>query len=128
MCGILFTLCSSQLKNGSDDVNYQEEISNRGPDSLLSHTLEVPVRPSSATNKTSTSTVRLEFVSSVLALRGQEIVRQPLVDPSFGVLCWNGQVFDGLDVGKDENDTDKIWQALKAGVPIARVLEHIEGP
>lgn len=117
MCGILFALSSREIQEDPDTLELRNEISARGPDSLCSHYQDYG------------SAVRLEFTSSVLALRGHTVVKQPLVDQNIGVLCWNGQVFGGaLDVGKDDNDTLSIWQQLKSGVPIARVLEQVEGP
>jgi asparagine synthetase B (glutamine-hydrolysing) len=41
----------------------------------------------------------LRFFSSVLHLRGPDTVSQPLYNASTGdILCWNGEVFSGLDV------------------------------
>ena len=65
-----------------------------------------------------------------------------------GVLGWNGQVglpsswrilnvmsdafwdqiFDGMDVGVNENDTKAIFERLEAGEQVEHVLRGIEGP
>lgn len=56
-----------------------------GPDSLRTETRNVQLD--------SQIRLHLTFVSSVLALRGNHVAVQPLVDEGTGnILCWNGQV------------------------------------
>jgi asparagine synthetase B (glutamine-hydrolysing) len=38
------------------------------------------------------------FFGAVLHLRGKENVPQPLVDERKDVLCWNGEIFGGIEV------------------------------
>lgn len=41
----------------------------------------------------------LQFFSTVLHLRGPEVVPQPRFNPTTGdVLCWNGEIFGGIQV------------------------------
>lgn len=42
---------------------------------------------------------RLQFFSSVLHLRGPDTVSQPIYNSNTeDILCWNGEVFNGLNV------------------------------
>lgn len=41
----------------------------------------------------------LQFFSTVLHLRGADVVPQPRCDPDTGnILCWNGEIFGGINV------------------------------
>jgi hypothetical protein len=64
--------------------------------------------------------------ASVLGLRGG-LTAQPLVGTR-GVLAWNGQVFAGLPVALDENDTRNMFISLEAGDCPEEVFAGIEGP
>ncbi|KAJ1815674.1 hypothetical protein LPJ60_005622, partial [Coemansia sp. RSA 2675] len=50
------------------------------------------------------------------------------------IFCWNGEIFDGLEVDSNDNDGALLFDLLlrtKAEDPtefIARVLSKIEGP
>ncbi|KAK4125569.1 hypothetical protein N657DRAFT_654199 [Parathielavia appendiculata] len=81
----------------------------------------------------------LRFTSTVLALRGDHVARQPLTDPRTGsVLCWNGEAWrvDGRPVEAGENDGEVVFARLvtassggAAGVDaVLEVLRGIEGP
>lgn len=70
--------------------------------------------------------IEITLSASVLGLRG-ELTAQPLVGKR-GVLGWNGQVFEGLPVEKDANDTRKIFEKLEEGAEFQSVLKDIEGP
>jgi len=70
----------------------------------------------------------LTFTSSVLHLRGQEVTVQPLVSKGGDVLCWNGEVWQGLEVHDDENDGLKLLDKLTTGTAVWKVMEGIEGP
>ncbi|EJT98955.1 hypothetical protein DACRYDRAFT_56765 [Dacryopinax primogenitus] len=88
-----------------------------GPDHQAEHTVNLALPGCS---------VKLRFFSSVLHLRG-ELTPQPLRLVAGGdVLCWNGEVFEGLPVG-DENDTAVLFRALQAG-DVHSVLGQVEGP
>ncbi|KAI9317483.1 asparagine synthase-domain-containing protein [Dichotomocladium elegans] len=121
MCGILFSLTSKNDPLPTEQWKRLTEInSKRGPDSqaTLHRTLE-------------RSNEDLRFFSSVLHLRGQYNVPQPIHSEATGnILCWNGEVFHGLQITTGENDTqvlfDRLNKATDTDVP--EVVSSIEGP
>ncbi|KAI5454186.1 hypothetical protein NCC49_004251 [Naganishia albida] len=131
MCGILFALTSHDYLPDSSQLN---PVAARGPDSLRTETRNVQLD--------SQIRLHLTFVSSVLALRGNHVAAQPLVDEGTGnILCWNGQILDGLDVGLEQNDTETLFRALNDKIGLVRqsqaksvdalvvnTFENIEGP
>ncbi|KAK4134052.1 putative asparagine protein [Trichocladium antarcticum] len=77
----------------------------------------------------------LRLTASVLALRGDHVARQPLVDRATGsVLCWNGEAWRvggdrgkrGRRVDRGENDGEAVLKLLLAGGS-ARGLEGLLG-
>lgn len=80
MCGVDFILCPSS----SSLPEHSESITRRGPDAKGEY-LDIDDARS------------IRFFSTVLHLRGEECVQQPLVNERY-VLQWNGEVYDGLDV------------------------------
>ncbi|XWS34198.1 hypothetical protein CRYUN_Cryun21dG0019900 [Craigia yunnanensis] len=54
----------------------------------------------------------LVFVGATLQLRGVNPVSQPLVDSSGNILVYNGEIFGGIGVGSDNNDTEILMQSL----------------
>ncbi|XVF43242.1 hypothetical protein PTKIN_Ptkin02bG0024600 [Pterospermum kingtungense] len=54
----------------------------------------------------------LVFLGATLQLRGVAPVSQPLVDSSGNVLVYNGEIFGGIEVGSDNNDTEVLMQSL----------------
>ncbi|KAJ1678697.1 hypothetical protein EV182_003530, partial [Spiromyces aspiralis] len=76
---------------------------------------------------------RLEFSAHVLHLRGSRIQEQPLRDASAGdVFCWNGEVFEGLDIGPEENDGRVLLEILRRSrrseLEVLSVLQRVQGP
>ncbi|KAL1738835.1 asparagine synthase-domain-containing protein, partial [Schizophyllum fasciatum] len=73
---------------------------------------------------------KLVFYASELRLRGDN----PVVQPHEGdgnVLCWNGEIFGGLDVSPHENDGLKLFVALGSLSTVEQVVEFfgtLEGP
>ncbi|XP_027345728.1 asparagine synthetase domain-containing protein 1 isoform X2 [Abrus precatorius] len=57
-------------------------------------------------------TAELHFVGATLQLRGTKPLVQPLADDSGNVLVYNGEVFGGLDLAGDCNDTEFLMQTL----------------
>ncbi|WVQ80882.1 hypothetical protein IAT38_002989 [Cryptococcus sp. DSM 104549] len=106
---------------------FKESIACRGPDSQRSVTLHFPLKVR-RTNEgvLDVTSLEVKMSASVLGLRG-DLAVQPLVWER-GVLGWNGQVFEGLDLKTDENDTRKILERLMQGEKIEDVLRHVEGP
>src|SRR5437773_4924328 len=96
MCGILFSVAFRDFPSPA----YNEVapyISARGPDSLQTHRIQLSAGHSE-------QTLELKFTSSVLHLRGQKVTVQPLLSEENDVLCWNGEVWQGLDLQDSDND------------------------
>ncbi|CAL4891493.1 unnamed protein product [Urochloa decumbens] len=55
----------------------------------------------------------LLFIGATLHLRGSEPVAQPLVSPSGSVLVYNGEIYGGIEVTDDENDTQALFSSLE---------------
>src|SRR5579859_1076182 len=120
MCGILFSATFTEEPIAQNEA-LKPYIAARGPDSFDTH--KIVVR-----SKTSRKAVELLFTSSVLHLRGHEVTRQPLVSEVDDVLCWNGEIWQGLEIADDQNDGVKLFEALTSGRPIWKVMEQVEGP
>ncbi|KAF9073720.1 asparagine synthase-domain-containing protein [Rhodocollybia butyracea] len=78
----------------------------------------------------SLSELRLELFSSELRLRG----RHPVVQPhnyDGNILCWNGEVFAGLNINADDNDGIKLFEqlhSLQTSEQVRDLFASIEGP
>ena len=121
MCGLLFSLRLVASTLDTDDPAFDAllaAVTPRGPDSLRTHISHVALPAG--------HTVEVKLAASVLGLRGQGITTQPREDDS-AVLGWNGQVFQGMDIGLNENDTTKLFERLKQE-RFEDVLASIEGP
>jgi asparagine synthetase B (glutamine-hydrolysing) len=94
--------------------------SDRGPDSQNTYR--------HLTRLDDTSSIEVKLSASVLGLRLRDnhIVSQPLIGKR-GVLAWNGQVFQGLDI-RDQNDTSIIFDKLESGADPSELLSSLEGP
>ncbi|KAK0726656.1 asparagine synthase-domain-containing protein [Apiosordaria backusii] len=120
MCGIHAVIspsssCSS-LQELSPDLH--QNLLNRGPDYL-----------GQVTRFSSNNAWTLQFTSTVLALRGDHVTKQPLHDANGGddgsVLCWNGEAwrFNGGVINEHENDGEVIFRELSK----ARTEEEVMG-
>ncbi|KAG1543147.1 hypothetical protein G6F51_006847 [Rhizopus arrhizus] len=118
MCGILFSLSNNGSILNLNDWNHLKDLNTkRGPDSQLLKQLNV---------KDST----LQFFSTVLHLRGPDVVPQPIED-SENILCWNGEIFGGLQVEHGQNDTQALMSYLRESSSqdeILSIFSRIEGP
>lgn len=56
--------------------------------------------------------LHLHLAASLLQLRGSQPSTSPLVDEQGNVLCFNGEVFGGLDVAPGSNDGKAVLAAL----------------
>ena len=119
MCGIFFS-CSQERHQPPSNALF-DHLKRRGPDAadsiLPSVTLET-IAPQRSGLKLQTRTCFLNFLSTVLSLRGSSVVRQPLTDLDSGsVLCWNGEAWkigSQLIQGNDaENVFDTFLNATK---------------
>ncbi|KAL8819791.1 MAG: hypothetical protein Q9223_001860 [Gallowayella weberi] len=122
MCGILFLYGLDTDVSPSTDL--LDCLKRRGPD----HTRSVSVRQFSRS---------FYFFSSVLSLRGDSVVRQPLEDPVSGsILCWNGEGWRCDDKVILGNDTEAVFDILlkatadeyTADEAIVNALHRISGP
>jgi len=126
MCGLIVSIRLLDSPNSQEEAKLHDAIitslkeitAQRGPDAQNTYIGTFPLNADSA--------VEVSITASVLGLRGGGITAQPLIG-KLGVLGWNGQVFQGLDVGSD-NDTQKLFERLEDGEDVATVLAGIEGP
>ncbi|KAM9850886.1 asparagine synthetase domain-containing protein 1 [Aulostomus maculatus] len=118
MCGIfsLLSLSSAQLHR---DKIVDERLRRRGPDCggdfLVTGT---------------DGRYWCLFSAHVLHMRGH-LTPQPLQDGAGNVLVWNGEIFGGLPVTPEENDTAVVLERLSScGSPseVLSVLSIIRGP
>lgn len=127
MCGIHATITTS-----SDFVlptELKRSLVNRGPDHLGQTQREL-------THISTGQPLRLYFTSTVLALRGDHVAKQPLEEHAGAgsVLCWNGEAWriNGQAVGG--NDGEAIFSMLQSSsdqdreTHVVDVLRSIEGP
>ncbi|KAK2053957.1 asparagine synthase [Colletotrichum caudatum] len=105
-------------------------LCNRGPD----HLGEVQSRTS--TSGPDAKSVFVSFTSTVLALRGDHVTKQPFRDASSeSVLCWNGEAWKIAGAPVRGNDGEAMFSLLTAASgrdagedPVLDVLRGIEGP
>ncbi|XP_062861913.1 asparagine synthetase domain-containing protein 1 [Trichomycterus rosablanca] len=118
MCGICFVLHLTGSEFTLPNHVY-ERLRNRGPDT--SHDIiETSCNPD----------YRCLFSGHVLHMRG-DLTPQPLQDAAGNLLLWNGEVFGGLSVGEDENDTEVLLRCLSGCESPSAVLEllsRVQGP
>lgn len=131
MCGIHAVISTS----GSSEIseNLKRCLCNRGPDHIQTHATRLSTRNDDA------PTTQLVFTSTVLALRGDHVARQPFIDPASGsVFCWNGEAWKIRHQHVAGNDGETIAgllnDAIRCGNPCDRehaildVLRAIDGP
>lgn len=123
MCGIHATISVDDAAELSE--NLRQSLTDRGPDHLgvaerhLSH-------------------ATLRFTSTVLALRGDHVAKQPFEDTKSGsVFCWNGEAWKLDDQRVKGNDGEAVFNRLvhtQDTEPAARknqvlsILRSIQGP
>ncbi|KAJ3990490.1 asparagine synthase-domain-containing protein [Lentinula detonsa] len=114
-------------------ITQTDELSHRHPEELSQRLREAnATRPDARKSCCiSLSRVFLELFSSELRLRGNSPVIQPHQNETGAILCWNGEIFAGLDVRADENDGIKLFQQLQSLETCEQVRDlfaSIEGP
>lgn len=130
MCGIFCTISRGQVVEPS--TNALDLLRQRGPD-LLDSFNHIVLHSNSPVES---ETACVHFTSSVLALRGDDAVTQPLKDASnCAVLCWNGEAWKTEGGVVSGNDGMLIMKLLSEASrqsdsqsSILRVIEHIRGP
>ena len=116
MCGIFFSISEGDCLTPDEEL--LNALRKRGPDSIGTKSWTVTVR-STTSASTFTQSRLLTFVSTVLSLRGDSIIDQPLEDPDSGsLLCWNGEAWkidNALVQGNDAKAVfDLLLQALQS--------------
>ncbi|KAI5123605.1 hypothetical protein M0805_003421 [Coniferiporia weirii] len=126
MCGILVSVQRVEDVNADFEILWGHlKVANaaRGPDAYECHQVVV------ATDEGSSLDVR--FFASELRLRGDKPVIQPHRS-SKAAFCWNGEVFEGLELSASENDGVKLFQKIEdlsdPETELPRTLQDIEGP
>jgi len=112
MCGIFFSISKSDYCK--PDRETVERLKARGPDSYQEHSIKVFRRTTSeGSNEPEPADLYLTFVSTVLALRGDHVQAQPLIDrQTESIFCWNGEAWKFDDKDFSENDTYHIFKLL----------------
>lgn len=130
MCGI-HAVISANSGGQQLSPNLRQSLSDRGPDYLGQATRRVPINAQG-------SDISLTFTSTVLALRGNHVAKQPFEDPvTDSVFCWNGEAWkiDGNLV--NGNDGEAIFALLRANsgadigprrTYILNTLRSLQGP
>ncbi|KAF8167897.1 asparagine synthase-domain-containing protein [Crassisporium funariophilum] len=143
MCGIFV---STRVTAPNDTSGYNEETfenlclhleernAARGPDAQNKHTVVIPLSPnfSGSSNDVSqaNNSLAVTFYASELRLRGESPIIQPHARNG-NVLCWNGEVFEGIEISAQENDGSKIFDllcTLDTPEQIRDLFSRIEGP
>ncbi|KAI6005188.1 asparagine synthase-domain-containing protein [Pisolithus orientalis] len=136
MCGIY---CSIAATGHHVDAEVFQALSQplksangaRGPDAQTSYTFRLPaLRRNPSEGQARGTELQIEFFASELLLRGHTAVVQPHQKEG-DVFCWNGEVFEGLDIGPEENDGAKLFARLRLDCTVDSVpglLGNIEGP
>ncbi|SZF04780.1 unnamed protein product [Blumeria hordei] len=129
MCGIYVSIAESEyIKPGKE---LEKLLRNRGTD--YSGFKEVQIEANNG------KSYNLCFTSTVLALRGNDINRQPFFDTSSGsVLCWNGEAWKIGQKCVTGNDGKALFALLlsasstesssKASAAVREVISSISGP
>ncbi|CAC5407546.1 Asparagine synthetase domain-containing protein 1 [Mytilus coruscus] len=120
MCGICCLLIERNEKDYNDPKHCMEygQIRHRGPDS--SNTKEVTISDKHV----------LTLTGHVLHLRGQ-LTSQPLQHQNGDLLLWNGEIFGGIQIREEENDTEILLQLLTKDTSpkhILKTMATVEGP
>ncbi|KAI6045017.1 asparagine synthase-domain-containing protein [Pisolithus marmoratus] len=141
MCGIY---CSVRVSSADDHrVNaevfqaFSEQLrsanGSRGPDAQTLYTLHLPA-PQSPRNPSKGEArgneLQIELFASELLLRGRAAVVQPHQQEG-DVFCWNGEVFEGLDIDPEENDGARMFARFRLDCTpdsVPALLGNIEGP
>lgn len=132
MCGIYVTIS----RHGYCPANshLRNLLQQRGPDAFLEEYFTVPIDPQG-------SKVYVSIASSVLALRGDDVVAQPIFhNATRSFLCWNGEAWRLNEHWQEVtgNDAQAVFQMLTANLNIQnsttahtaiyKSFESIHGP
>lgn len=120
MCGIFCSITRDSFV-GPDDAT-KELLRNRGPDSTGQKQLMIDAKTSE--NPQAPSRLHTTFLSTVLSLRGDSVVEQPLLDEeSSSTLCWNGEAWIVDEEPVTGNDSQLIFTRLLSATTNAESIE-----
>ncbi|KAJ2995054.1 hypothetical protein NUW58_g1381 [Xylaria curta] len=130
MCGIHATITTSNNSGLSSEL--KQSLINRGPDHFGQAQREL-------TAANLDGQLHLYFTSTVLALRGDHVAKQPLEERtnSGSVLCWNGEAWRINRQPVCGNDGEAVFAMLQSPASssnrgreahVVDVLRSIEGP
>lgn len=124
MCGILFSLSTKDRPIDQTEWDLLKELNTRrGPDAQNLHRVQID-------DAQNVEQLTSQFYSTVLHLRGPEVVPQPRISNG-DVLCWNGEIFGGIPVAFGQNDTEVLMEQLENAtteIDLLNVFVNIEGP
>ncbi|GJE85961.1 asparagine synthetase domain-containing protein [Phanerochaete sordida] len=123
MCGILFCL-QTTVQHHSDAA--WNDVFHRLKNASVARGLDAQ-----ETVVQNICGLSLTYFASELRLRGDAYIAQPHRDEQGNILCWNGEIFEGLEVSADENDGAKLFAELRrteTPEQIQDLLGDLEGP
>lgn len=108
MCGIYVSISHHGYRPATAQI--RARLQQRGPDAFSEHYFTVPLTHAPAPG----SKLYISVASSVLALRGTEIVPQPIfLDGGKSLLCWNGEAYHVLGEEVIGNDAVHVFGVLE---------------
>ena len=111
MCGIFFSY--SQKEHEAPSEKLLDDLRKRGPDSVGTRSRTGSMERTTTQLESKEQTCNLNFVSTVLSLRGECIVGQPLEDSKSGsLLCWNGEAWRIGNEIVQGNDAEAVFSLL----------------
>lgn len=114
MCGIFFSC--SQWEHQPPSNALLADLKRRGPDHVDSVSLTVTLQTTASRESCSEVPKHflfLTFLASVLSMRGNSVVKQPLRDPESGsLLCWNGEAWRIGNQSVQGNDAEHVFDVL----------------
>ena len=115
MCGIYFSITRKYVTGPSNDIT--RLLKQRGPDSIRLIQRDVFYSSSSPQHPSRRLSACLMFVATVLSLRGDAVVVQPLVDKASGsILCWNGEAWKIGEKPVIGNDAQAVFSLMLEAV------------
>ncbi|KAK5202133.1 hypothetical protein LTR16_000266 [Cryomyces antarcticus] len=123
MCGIFFSLSHKAFSSPNEESKHL--LSRRGPDSTKEHRLKIREQQDAHDLGGKHTAVYISSLSTVLSLRGNRIVSQPLVDDAArSFLCWNGEAWKIDGKPFNGNDAEIVFQLfLKACTSTEQMTE-----
>ncbi|KDR85200.1 hypothetical protein GALMADRAFT_233883 [Galerina marginata CBS 339.88] len=143
MCGIFVSATFSDpdgnIGHESKDfsalrLKLQKMNADRGPDAQNFYSLlldiATPTYPLALDAGECLSRLSVGFYASELRLRGEFPIVQPHIRGK-NILCWNGEIFEGMEILAQDNDGSKIFDVLcsaESPEQIRDIFSTVEGP